>query len=388
MNRRFFIFYDHIFSHHNNGFQAEIGGVQRYLHELSLIIKSLGFEVYVIQFGDKRIQSKFEGINVLQLKIKGTKKFKKAFDYVLDELNFNSENDVVIWGADTISVKLDDEIKSISIQHGIACDMVELNTPLRKAIRTLRLIPVYKKLQRDNALRAFNNSNYRVCVDYNFVNWYRTFQNVNGDELKNIHIIPNFSHIPPALDKNKIPEEKLERLRISFARRFVHKRGVSLMVEVARMLLSKYDNLEIIFAGSGPMLGNIKDLQSEFEDKVIITSFNPADTFKFHSTVDIAVVPTIGSEGTSLSLLEAMASNTAVVCTNIGGMSNIVIDEFNGLICNPNTTELYKSISKLIESTEFRNKISSAARTTVEEGFSYDIWRDKWVDLILTIVEK
>lgn len=388
MNKRFFIFYDHIFSHYDHSFQAEIGGVQRYLHELSLIIKSLGFETHVIQFGDRRIQSEFEGINVLQLKIKGTKKFKKAFEYVVDEFNFNSENDVVIWGADTISVKLEDGIKSVSIQHGIACDMVDLNTPLRKAIKTLKLIPVYKNLQRKKALSSFDNSSYRVCVDYNFINWYRTFQNINGDELKNIYIIPNFSNIPQLLDNHEPSIEKAGKLRISFARRFVHKRGVSLMIEVTKMLLSKYENLEIIFAGNGPMLSNIKELKSEFEDEVVITSFNPSDTFKFHSTVDIAVIPTIGSEGTSLSLLEAMASNTAVVCTNIGGMSNIVIDEFNGLICNPNSIELYKCISKLIDSTEFRTKVSNAARITVEEGFSYDIWKSKWEHLILGIIEE
>ena len=107
----------------------------------------------------------------------------------------------------------------------------------------------------------------------------------------------------------------------------------------------------------------------------------------FHSEIDISIVPTIGSEGTSLSLLEAMASKTAVVCTNVGGMSNIIIDNFNGFIINPNVEELFLKVSKLIEDKELRDRLSNNAYLTVSEGFSFELWKQKWIEVILKVID-
>ncbi|WP_420491566.1 glycosyltransferase [Neobacillus drentensis] len=52
----------------------------------------------------------------------------------------------------------------------------------------------------------------------------------------------------------------------------------------------------------------------------------------------------LGSEGTSLSLLEAMAAKCAEIATNVGGMTNIILDNYNGLIINPDESELYLAL--------------------------------------------
>ncbi len=385
MSKRFFIFYDMVFRFHNGVFNTEIGGVQRYLYELSLIIKELNYEVYVIQFGNKTINSSYEGITVLQLDFNGKNRFKLAFSHVKENYRFNAENDIVIWGADTVSEKLPVNVKSISIQHGIACDMVEMDSPLRKLMRNLGLVFVYKFFQRAKAIQSFNNSIYKICVDYNYLNWYRTFQKMNGDLLNNIFVIPNFSKIPDIKSHNE--SIKSNKIRIGFARRFVYKRGVNLMVSLSEFLLQKYSNIEIVFAGDGPLKDHIIQLQSKFPENIVITSFSQDETFLFHSNIDISIVPTIGSEGTSLSLLEAMASNTAVVCTNIGGMSNIIIDNFNGYIVNPNVEELFSKVSKLIDDKALRDRISFNAHLTVKEGFNFELWKQKWTEVILKVTD-
>lgn len=99
--------------------------------------------------------------------------------------------------------------------------------------------------------------------------------------------------------------------------------------------------------------------------------------------MDIAVVPTIGSEGTSLSLLEAMAAHCAVICTNVGGMTNIVIDQYNGLMIKPTEADLVYAIEDLIINVEKRNKLADRGYETVKQAFSHEVWSNRWKKVLL-----
>ena len=103
--------------------------------------------------------------------------------------------------------------------------------------------------------------------------------------------------------------------------------------------------------------------------------------------MDIAVVPTLASEGTSLSLLEAMSAQCAVVCTNVGGMTNIVIDGYNGTMVNPDSGSLYEAIDALIVDADLRKKLADTAYKTAKEGFSFERWEASWIKVIESFEE-
>ena len=93
---------------------------------------------------------------------------------------------------------------------------------------------------------------------------------------------------------------------------------------------------------------------------------------------DIAVIPSLGSEGTSLSAIEAMSAGCAVVATCVGGLTNIIIDGYNGKLATPDEDELYEVLYKVITDGELRHRLAERAHTTVNESFSIDIWRERW----------
>ena len=99
-------------------------------------------------------------------------------------------------------------------------------------------------------------------------------------------------------------------------------------------------------------------------------------------------MPTVGSEGTSLSLLEAMAAGCAVICSNVGGMTNIILDGYNGLMVNPDENSFYEGICELIDNNELREEIASNGKKTVEKAFSLDRWNKKWKTTILNGFKK
>jgi glycosyltransferase involved in cell wall biosynthesis len=218
-----------------------------------------------------------------------------------------------------------------------------------------------------------------VCVDYNFPNWYRS---VAAYEAVNMRVIPNFTQIATKAEKPK------DRINIIFARRFEIYRGTRLFANAISRVLNENDHVYVTVAGSGPDEQYIKDKLSHFGERVVFTKYTSDQSLAIHADKHIAVIPTVGSEGTSLSLLEAMSAQCAVVCTNVGGMTNIVIDGYNGLMISPRENELYEAISKLVKDEALREKLSDRAYGTVKEGFSYEKWKESWKKVIADIIEK
>lgn len=373
MSKRIFIIYEKVFKFTNGKFLTEIGGVQRYLYELSKILNDEGYDIYVLQFGKETSNGEISNIKIEQL-LNSKKQYYNGFQYLKNKYKIN-DSDIVIWGADTISQKVDHK-KTLSIQHGIAFDMYSEDSAFKKMLKHFNLISVYKLYQRYIALKKSKNSNYMVCVDYNYLNWYRTFAIKHNDEMNNIYVIPNFTKI---FSFEKI---KNNRLNICFARRFVQKRGVDTMLNVTERILKNRKDLNFYFAGDGPEKIKIITLQKIYPDNIYISKFDQDGTYDFHKKMDIAIVPTLGSEGTSLSLLEAMSCKCAVVCTNIGGLTNVVIDNFNGKIVNPNEKNIYSAIMELIENRSKRELLGSNAYETVSNGFNYDLWKNKWIEVV------
>lgn len=373
---KFILIYSKIFNLKDNDILSQIGGVQRYMYELGKLLKNnFNEKVVLIQFGDEDKFLNYDNLEIHQYKIKNVKQ-------LIDSLrvnNFIDKDDIIIWGSDTLSIKT--EYRSISIQHGIACDYFSRENKLQKFCYRIPLLALgYKVLQLFKSYSVFENTKYRVCVDYNYLNWYRTI-NIYRHNMSNIHVIPNFTKIPAFKEK-----ERKEKLIISFARRFHHRRGAKLLCEVADDLLKDFTSLEFWFAGEGEEMNYVENLKEKYPLNVKFTKFSQNLTFDYHQKVDIAVVPTIASEGTSLSLLEAMACNCTVICTNIGGMTNIILDEFNGLLVNPEYEDLKQALTKVINSYELRNKLGNNAYLTAKESFSLELWEKKWLALIHKVI--
>jgi glycosyltransferase involved in cell wall biosynthesis len=78
-------------------------------------------------------------------------------------------------------------------------------------------------------------------------------------------------------------------------------------------------------------------------------------------------------EGFPNSILEAMASGKAVLCTKVGAVSDLVTDGVNGFTVPPhNPGEAYKKLLVLIEDQSFRLTMAKNAEETVRDRFVLD----------------
>lgn len=340
-----------------------IGGIQSYITSLSDVILEMGFElaIYQFQFDQESFITEYRGIKVAGVKCSRASLRKKIQQTI-------PENEIVIFASEEVVCAY--RGYSICLQHGIDWDRP--NHFERAGLRN-QIVVFQRAVMAFIKIRQMSHADTIVCVDYNFINWYRS--HVSHPEM-NLIAIPNFTRIVPVNDKEK--EENTGVVKIIFARRFEIFRGSRVFTDAAEMLLREFSNIDVTIAGSGPDRQYITERLQHYEN-VHITDYKYEQTLEMHKDKHIAVVPTVGSEGTSLSLLEAMASGCAVICTDVGGLVNVVLDRFNGVVVRAGDTEgLYHAMKQLIENREYRQKLAENARMTVEASFSYEIWKEKW----------
>lgn len=349
-----------------DGTVLSIGGIETYITQLTKLANQLGFKARVFQFAYDDFVKEEECATVYAVKIRGRKDFKLLYNKALSTREDTNKYINII--ANDELIPSFDVPNSIVIQHGIGFDYV---TDRKLPDILLFFYNTYTAFMRVWAMRHVDEA---ICVDNNYICWYRTQRPRN--RVKLIPIL-NFSAIGP-----KEVHRNNEKVKIVFARRFVKIRGTRLFAPVAKRLLDEYSNIDITFAGGGPDENYIKSVIGS-NNRVNYTSYSSQDSIKFHQQFDIAVVPTLYSEGTSLSLLEAMSAHCAVVCTNIGGMTNIVLDEYNGLMVSPDSEEIYSAIKRLIENSELRKEISDKAYETVCKSFSLEKWQKEWTRVLI-----
>ncbi len=362
--KHFDIIYDKYLDENMN---KTIGGIQTYINDLCQVIDQMGHSVRIVQFSETDFSHQLsDNATVVGYCVNGKKnsdRYQKLYDRAVASCPAET---LTIFATDIIiPKKLKGE--AIAIQHGIFWDIPRKSKyplPVQVFGRAYGAYQIVKRLQSMKAV---------VCVDYNFLNWYRTQV---GEPVKYAQVIPNYTRIAEVFDKPEKP------VKIIFARRLFHYRGTRVFTEAIKRILQEGYPVEVTVAGTGPDEGWMKEQLSGFNN-VSFIQYKSDESLDIHKDKHIAVVPTVGSEGTSLSLLEAMSAQCAAICTNVGGMTNIVVDGYNGLMVNSGDVDgLYNAMKKLIEDEELRNALRKRGYETAKLGFSYQSWQERWTQVL------
>ncbi len=348
-----------------------VGGAQTYLTALYNVFLELGYICKIYQAGESNEKVNLNDVEIVQcggcslktLREKSVTMVKKIME------SYNDDEDILVFMANELASE-NIASRSIAIQHGISWDSL-YNGNLSK-IRNIYHF-TRKAMDAYRILENLKNVKKLVCVDHNFPNWLRSTAIVAPVSME---VIPNFAQIAPLYKK---PDDVVN---VVFARRFFDYRGTRIFAPAAASILKKHKNVCFTVAGSGPDEEFIHNMLDEFEGRVKYITYLADESMQVHSNQHIAIVPTIHSEGTSLSLLEAMSAQCAVICTDVGGLSNIVLDGYNGVFCEPNAESLASQIEKLIEDKNRTATMAANGYKTVAEAFSFDVWKKRWINVI------
>ena len=348
--------------------QLHLGGIENYLLQLALLLQSEGQRCVVVQSADTEFSAIYQGIEVIGVHCgayRGNRKKLALFQYISRE--FNDDTDSIIFGTDSYFVKNNFQ-RSIAIQHGISWDKPKSGGRILGFIKSL--------LNHQKYLGYIRDCRNLVCVDHNFVNWYRTFRTFPTQTL--VRVILNFS--AGAINQPQLElkwQQPLSAPKLLIARRFVDYRGIVLAIEVVQKILIKYPHLQVTFAGEGPLEAEIRAAFTD-QPQVKICRYQPAEALDIHYQHDLVLLPSIGSEGSSLSLAEAMAAGCAIVSTNVGGLSNMLIDQFNGLMVMPDADSLATQLDFLLQQPTAAKRMAFQAHATAVSSLSLTRWQQDW----------
>ncbi|KIL40214.1 glycosyl transferase family 1 [Gordoniibacillus kamchatkensis] len=362
----------HSFTDAYNGNTDKIygGGLERYLYDLSGVVKELGCRPVIHQLSASgSFRTELEGIRVIGYDCKQTN-LVEAFNRMSAEAGDKIVYSSFIWEP------IDYKQGSIGICHGINWDHPGFS-------------PEHKSNVARNVQNALSRLKRIVSVDSHFVTFCRAV--CSFDDPERVVLLPNAVDTEEYVPADK---EKSERdcLRILYPRRISIERGIVPMMLAADRLLASYPHVAIEFAGE------------VIEDSLLTKAFrlwlgahphrnrirHQAYTFAQMKTAyqraDIAVIPTIFSEGTSFSCLEALSCGLPVVSANVGGLNDLIIDGFNGLLVSPTEDKIYEAISSLVENEQLRRSLGREARATAR-AFDKAIWKRKWRTIIADFME-
>jgi len=205
----------------------------------------------------------------------------------------------------------------------------------------------------------------------------------HGIDLNKIELAHN-------LDKIKESYGLSGRMVILFVGALIPRKGVNYLIDAMEFVNS--DAVLLIIGGE--LLGN-KDFKITLENQVkrkklenvIFLGRIPQEELELiYAMADIFVLPSL-SEGLPLTLLEAMAYKKCVIATNIPGNSDLIINNFNGILYNPrDPLYLSKIINYLLENPTVREKLSKNARADIEKNYSLDVSLKKTLNLYKEVI--
>jgi len=160
-------------------------------------------------------------------------------------------------------------------------------------------------------------------------------------------------------------------LLVGTAGRLTLQKGQKYLLEAVAILLDRHPHLRFYIVGSGELEQKLRGMIEQLSWCRQRIAFLPerADFSDLLAATDIFVMPSLW-EGMPYALLEAMAAERPVICTNVCGLDEVVKDGENGLLIPPaDSRAVAAAISRLVTDRALRKRLGTAARRTVQERF-------------------
>jgi glycosyltransferase involved in cell wall biosynthesis len=217
----------------------------------------------------------------------------------------------------------------------------------------------------------------KVVVVSNATRNYVLSLGADPDKIEVLHNgvdLDRFRPLPGVKDEMRkklgIPQDSSVALTV---RRLVYKNGIDTLIESARLAVRKNPKLVFVVVGKGPDFEQVKEKMGQLglQRNFRLTGFISDEDLPFYyNSADFFVLPSKSGEGLPLVALEAMACGLPVVATNVGGISEVMSEDYGRLVPPGSPVSLAEAILEF--SRKNLSVLKKDLRMMMEEKFSWD----------------
>lgn len=172
---------------------------------------------------------------------------------------------------------------------------------------------------------------------------------------------------------------------------FEDRKDYETLIRSAKKLISSEPNIRFVLVGNGPTFEKIKnEVSVSLLDKIIFLG-KRSDVESIVNIFDIGVLLTnskVHGEGISNSVIEYMALSKPVIATRGGGTNEVVIDEKNGYLIDPdNEDQLIEKIRILLADKSMMVHFGETGGYMAREKFDLKIMTNRYLEMYDTIIK-
>lgn len=234
-----------------------------------------------------------------------------------------------------------------------------------------------------------NNKSFRENLFASCDNYIATTHEIKESFIKDAHIDQKkISVIPHGIDTKMYPFISYEDRCIAkqqagldsvipnllFCARVAPNKGILIALEVWKQIYKHYPDSKFYIVGGGDntLLDEARRVSEHCNNSIIVVG-EVDDVTPYHRLSDVYIFPS-EHEGLPTSLLEAMSSGLATVCSDIGGNNDLIFDDVTGYRVPVKDVDAYiNKISYLFDNPSIRIEMGKCASSYVEMHASYDV---------------
>ena len=178
-------------------------------------------------------------------------------------------------------------------------------------------------------------------------------------------VIPNGVDLARFANAQPVTRYRDGKLNILFLGRFESRKGVMYALKAYRLLRKRGLNCRLLLAGTGPQEREVRRYIAtrRLRDVELLGRISDEDKIRYFATADVYVSPATGQESMGVVLLEALASGTPIVCSDIHGYRSVVRRGEQGLLVPPrDVNALADAIARVLTDPAMRTRMSASAR--------------------------
>lgn len=179
-----------------------------------------------------------------------------------------------------------------------------------------------------------------------------------------------YNFIEPNIAAQPIKKQQGKIVNIGTLANFTEAKGHSFLLEGIKSIMLEDTDLQLFLGGQGHLKQELQAKVAEvgLSDRVHFLGYvNRSDFFR---KIDVLIVPS-KSETFGRVIVEAMQESIPVIATNIGGIPEIISNEFNGLLIEyGDVGGMRKALILLSKNISLRENMIANGKKMIEEKFS------------------